>query len=260
MINIDKFSNETVVSREDLIAIESPLELRLGHDKERFQTLAITLCTPDDCEDLIYGYLFTEGIIVNQYDVVEINLFDNELGVIAEIILIKSITYEKYLNKRQGMVHASCGLCGKTEIDDLLTFNYIPLEKRRHKTNPKIICSLPEKLRQSQKAFVQTGGIHASALFDNKGQLICVREDIGRHNALDKLIGYCLQNNLLPLSDKIVLLSGRVSFELVHKSLIAGVTTLTAIGAPSSLSIEVAALNDLNLLGFVKKNGLNQYV
>jgi len=259
---IVKYSPSSINKIQDLIAIESPLEIRLGYDKEHFQTLAITLCTPDDCEDLIYGYLFTEGIIVNQCDVVEINLFDNELGVIAEVVLIKSIAYDKYLNKRQGMVHASCGLCGKTEIDDLLTFNY-PLSSEKgglkNKLNTELICSLPDKLLQSQKAFTQTGGIHASALFDNKGQLICVREDVGRHNALDKLIGYCLQNNLLPLSDKIILLSGRVSFELVHKSLCAGVTILAAIGAPSSLSVEIANINKLRLLGFVKKSGFNNY-
>jgi len=244
---------------EDSIAIESPLEIRLGHDKEHFQTLAITLCTPDNIEDLIYGYLLTEGIIAGQSDVIEINLFDNELGLIVEVILTKSIAYAKNLNKHQGMIHASCGMCGKTEIDDLLMFDYAPLEKNGNKINPKIICSLPEKLWQSQKSFVQTGGTHASALFDDEGQLICVREDIGRHNALDKLIGYCLQQNLLPLSGKIILLSGRVSFELVHKSLIAGVTTLAAIGAPSSLSVEIAKLNELQLLGFVKGLGFNRY-
>lgn len=258
--NIHKHTIDGSCQFEDSIAIESPLEIRLGYDKGHFQTLAITLCSPDDCEDLIYGYLFTEGIISNKSDVIGFSLFDNELGLIAEIILVKSIDYEKSLNKRQGMIHASCGICGKTQIDDLLTFNYVPLEKNNPRINSKTICSLPEKLRLTQKAFVQTGGIHASALFDKEGHLMCIREDIGRHNALDKLIGYCLKNKLLPLSDKIILLSGRVSFELVHKSLCSGVSTLAAIGAPSSLSIEVAQLNYLQLLGFVKKSGFNRYV
>jgi FdhD protein len=259
---INKYTINDNAKLEDSIAIESPLEIRLSHDASNFQTLAITLCTPADIEDLIYGQLYTEGIITSCLDVKAITIYDNELGIVAEIILAKSISYKKYLNNRHGMIHASCGLCGKTEIDDLLTFKYPKLNtigQFKNKLNAEIICSLPDKLLQSQQGFVQTGGLHASALFDDSGCLLMLKEDIGRHNALDKLIGYCLQQNLLPLSDKIILLSGRVSFELVHKSLCAGVTTLAAIGAPSSLSVEVAQLNNLQLLGFVKKSGFNRY-
>ncbi len=260
--NINKFTLNDNAKFEDSVAIESPLEIRLSHDASNFQTLAITLCTPADIEDLIYGQLYTEGIISYSSDVKVITVFDNELGLVAEIILVKSINYHKYLNNRHGMIHASCGLCGKTEIDDLLIFKYPNLnttEQFKNKLNAEIICSLPNKLLQAQKAFVQTGGLHASAVFDESGCLLMVKEDIGRHNALDKLIGYCLQQNLLPLSNKIILLSGRISFELVHKSLCAGVTTLAAIGAPSSLSVEIANLNKLKLLGFVKESGFNHY-
>ena len=261
--HINKYTNNDNDKLEDSLAIESPLEIRLSHDENNFQTFAITLCTPADIEDLIYGQLFTEGIISCCSDVKAITVFDNELGLVAEIILIKSIDYRKYLNSRHGMIHASCGLCGKTEIDDLLTFKYPKLNAKRqinNKLNAELICSLPDKLLQSQKAFVQTGGLHASALFDESGTLLMLKEDIGRHNALDKLIGFCLQQKLLPLSDKIILLSGRVSFELVHKALLSGVTCLAAIGAPSSLSVEIAIINKLRLLGFVKSTGFNEYV
>ena len=261
--HINKYTINDNDKLEDSLAIESPLEIRLSHDANNFQTLAITLCTPADIEDLIYGQLFTEGIISYCSDVKAITVFDNELGLVAEIILIKSIDYTKYLNNRHGMIHASCGLCGKTEIDDLLTFKYPVLNTINHlenELNAELICSFPDKLLQSQKAFVQTGGLHASALFDESGALLMIKEDIGRHNALDKLIGFCLQQKLLPLSDKIILLSGRVSFELVHKALLSGVTTLAAIGAPSSLSVEIANINSLRLLGFVKSTGFNEYV
>ncbi len=255
---ISKFKKNACHQTNDYLAVESPLEIRLAHANEKeFKSLAITMCSPDDIEDLIVGYLFTENIIKQAKDVVGINIFDNELGLIAEVVLDESIAYEKFLNKRHGMVHASCGVCGKTEFDDLLTFNYSKINVSA--VNPNVIQSLPEKLNQVQIGFKQTGGFHASALFDCDGNLIELREDIGRHNALDKLIGAAVQQGLLPLSDYIVLLSGRISFELVHKSLMAGVSTLAAIGAPSSLSVEIAKLNNLNLLGFVKSNSCNQY-
>lgn len=254
---ISKQNGNVVNSICDYIASETPLEIRLGHSNHEFKSLAITLCSPDDIDDLIYGYLFTESIIRQAVDILSINTFDNDLGLIAEVILDKSIAYDEFLNKRHGMVHASCGVCGKTEFDDLLTFNYHEIKPQ--KIDPLIIQSLPHKLNQAQTAFKQTGGLHASALFDDKGELIMVKEDIGRHNALDKLIGAGLQQGLLPLSQYTVLLSGRVSFELVHKSLMAGVPTLAAIGAPSSLSVEVTNLNKLNLIGFLKDDGFNVY-
>ncbi|MCF6317958.1 MAG: formate dehydrogenase accessory sulfurtransferase FdhD [Proteobacteria bacterium] len=257
-ITISKCNNNRINKVDDYLAVESPLEIRLAHANEKeFKSLAITMCSPDDIDDLIVGYLFTENIIRQAKDIVEINIFDNKLGLIAEIIFDKSIAYDQYLNKRHGMVHASCGVCGKTEFDDLLTFDYTKINVST--VNPNVIQSLPGKLDQAQIGFKQTGGLHASALFDTKGELIFVREDIGRHNALDKLIGAALQKGLLPLLDYIVLLSGRVSFELVHKSLLAGVPTLCAIGAPSLLSVEIAKLNNMCLFGFVKNDGFNQY-
>ncbi len=255
---ISKFNNNEFEQSNDYLAVESPLEIRLAHvDEKEFKSFAITMCSPDDIEDLIVGYLFTENMIAQATDILKINIFDNELGLIAEIILDKSIAYEQYLNKRHGMVQASCGVCGKTEFDDLLTFNYSNINASKVKFD--VIQSLPEKLNQAQFGFQQTGGLHASALFDTNGELLLLKEDIGRHNALDKLIGAAMRQGLLPLYDYIVLLSGRISFELVHKSLMAGVSTLAAIGAPSSLSVEIAKLNKLSLFGFVKSDGYNRY-
>ena len=243
----------------DYLAVETPLEIRLAHDSENFKTLAITMCSPQDVNDLVYGYLFTENVINSVNDIINIGIFDNEFGLVAEVQLDSSVAFERFLNKRHGMVHASCGLCGKTEFDDLLIYNYPQIISVNKTINTDIIQSLPNKLNQQQKAFTKTGGIHASALFSHTGKLILIKEDIGRHNALDKLIGAALQQNLLPLADYIILLSGRISFELVHKSLMAGVSTLAAIGAPSSLSVEIAQVNGLLLIGFIKSDGYNLY-
>ena len=261
---ITKVSNSKSKSMLDYLAVEAPLEIRLtsnltSSDTKEFATLIVTMCSPESIEDLIYGYLFTESIISQSIDIIGINIFDNELGLIAEVELDQSIDYKKHLNKRQGVSHASCGICGKTDFDDLLTFKYSSLKTLNVNREEGLIESLPEKLNQQQLAFKSTGGIHACALFDSKGKLLFVREDIGRHNALDKLIGAALQKQLLPLSDCIILLSGRISFELVHKSITAGVSTLAAIGAPSSLSVEIAKLNELVLLGFVKSDSYNVY-
>ena len=257
---ISKFTNSGSKQMPDYLAVEAPLEIRLtSNDSKEFATFVITMCSPEDIEDLVYGYLFTENIISQVVDIININIFDNELGLIAEVELDQSVNYKKHLNKRQGMAHASCGICGKTDFDDMLTFNYTKLKSSPENIPEGIIQSLPEKLNQQQQAFKTTGGLHACALFNNQGQLLCVREDIGRHNALDKLIGVALQKQFLPLSDCIILLSGRISFELVHKSLTAGVSTLAAIGAPSSLSVEIARLNGLMLLGFVNSDCYNVY-
>lgn len=256
---ISKIKNHDYCQQSDYLAVETPLEIRLGHNQTQLHSFAVTMCSPADIEDLIVGYLFTEAIIQKPQDIESIHIFDNELGMVAETILVKSIDYKKYLNKRQSRVHASCGVCGKTEFDDLLTFNYPTTTTQNPEIPAEIIQSLPEKLNQQQQAFAQTGGLHASALFDQLGNLLDVKEDIGRHNALDKLIGAALNKDSIPLSECVVLLSGRISFELVHKSLMAGVKTLTAIGAPSSLSVEIAKVNQLNLIGFIKADGYNVY-
>ncbi|VAW35751.1 Sulfur carrier protein FdhD [hydrothermal vent metagenome] len=258
-LEIYKLNKNTVQQTDDYTAIEAPLEIRLGHDADSFQTLAVTMCSPSDIAELVTGYLFTENIIQRVSDILKIDVCNNELGIISEVILAKSICYDKFLNKRHGMIHASCGICGKTEFDDLLTYNYPAIIPSNNTYAADVILSLPQKLHKQQQAFLQTGGLHASALFSLAGDIILIKEDIGRHNALDKLIGAAIKQNLVPLSDYIILLSGRVSFELVHKSLMAGARILAAIGAPSSLSIEIAKVNDMTLLGFIKTAEYNIY-
>jgi len=256
---IHKWDNNDFRQVDDCVAIESPLEIRIGHQSDTLHTLAVTMCSPTDIIDLVTGYLLTENITKDINHLHNIEVFDNEMGLIAEVFLSEDIDIQPYLNKRQGPVHASCGICGKTDFDDVLVFNYADLKPSSLNISSELLCSLPKKLNQTQHAYQKTGGLHACALFDFTGELLLMREDVGRHNALDKLIGAASKQGLLPLNDLIILLSGRISFELVHKSLMAGAMTLCAIGAPSSLSIETAQSNGMNLIGFIQASGYNHY-
>ena len=249
------------VAKQDCLAVESPLEIRIGYENNQdgFFTLAITLCSPSDIKFLVTGYLYSENIIKKYSQIHNIEIYESEFGTIAEVILDNRIDIQNHLHKRQSVMHSSCGVCGKTEFDELMMISYSEIKSSSIQISDDIITSLPEKLNSHQKGFAQTGGIHASALFDKDGQLIFVKEDIGRHNALDKTIGKALIDDMLPLTNHIILLSGRVSFELVHKALMAGLSTLVAIGAPSSLSVELAKANNLTLIGFVKINSFNIY-
>ncbi len=246
-------------SIDDFVAVEHPLEIRIGHTADQWHTLAVTLCTPNNIEQFITGYLLTEGIVSSNSEIKYTEIFDDEFSLVVEVKLSDSIDIESHLKTRQNMAHPSCGVCGRTGFDDLFKTSYPKIEPMATPINDDIILALPKTLNQHQNAFKKTGGLHASALFNTQGELLAVFEDVGRHNALDKLIGHCLQASMLPLSNHIILLSGRISFELVHKALKAGASTLAAIGAPSSLSIELAKQNQLNLIGFINDESFNIY-
>jgi FdhD protein len=161
--------------------------------------------------------------------------------------------------QRHFYTSSSCGVCGKTSIELVQQQSCFVLDPNFPKISTKILIELPQKLRETQSVFEQTGGIHAAALFDRKGNLLALREDVGRHNALDKLLGFSLKENLIPLRENILLLSGRISFELVQKAAIAGIPIIAAIGAPSSLAIELAAENNITLIGFLREERMNIY-
>ncbi|HOP22531.1 MAG TPA: formate dehydrogenase accessory sulfurtransferase FdhD [Gammaproteobacteria bacterium] len=254
---ISRFKNNEIETVDDLVAVELPLEIRLGY-ADQFTTLVITMCSPEDIEDLVYGYLYSEGIIIHINQVENIEVFDAEFGLVAEVRCTEDVEIEKHLSKRQSVSHSSCGVCGKTEIDTIIAKNYPKICKQPLLSSSQIFA-LSQQMKQQQGAFQQTGGVHACALYNEKANLLSVKEDIGRHNALDKLIGESLVKGLLPLSKNIILLSGRVSYEMIHKSLMSGVSHLVAIGAPSSLSIELAKVNNLHLYGFVKNDSYNVY-
>jgi len=261
---------------EDVLAVEEPLEIRIGWDhdgKVEHRAVSITMRTPGNDAELAAGFLFTEGIIHNPAQIKQIRHCGLKIGknrsVLDRAAALNSNTIRVGLHQgvdidfkrleRHFYTTSSCGVCGKSSIEAL----HSGAKKIENGNIPKIdsgvINSLPKTLRASQDVFDQTGGLHASALFNTSGELEIVREDVGRHNALDKVIGAKFMAGELPLSSKILLVSGRASFELVQKALMAGIPILAAVGAPSSLAVELAAEFGMTLVGFVRDGRFNIY-
>jgi FdhD protein len=243
----------------DNVAIEEPLEIiiRFGSvQKRQTKTIAVTMRTPCDDAFLAIGFLYTEGVIVHKEDVVSHRFLD-ENRIIIE--LRESYVFDVEKLNRHFYTTSSCGVCGKASLEAIFTDSCFILKKNHPIVSKHIISNLTAQLFDNQSLFSKTGGVHASALFNTEGVLLKLFEDVGRHNALDKLIGWALNDHLLPLSHSILLVSGRVSFELVQKAIMAGIPIIAAIGAPSSLAIDMAEQNDMTLIGFLKENSMNVY-
>ena len=264
---ITKFQKGKIENIEDLISIEEPLEISLKFkDKEKWITksLSITMRTPGHDEDLVRGFLFNEQIIQNIKDIKNIESFGDKVGQynIQNKILV-TLNNSQNVNiskiKRDFLTNSSCGVCGKSSLDAL----EIIKKEKTHKSNPKlsknIIINSPSILKRNQSEFEKTGGIHASGLFSSDGSLISLREDVGRHNALDKLIGDSLLNNYLQPNDQFITCSGRLNFELVQKVLMTNIGLMIGVGAPTSLAIDLANRFDMTLVGFVKEDSFNIY-
>lgn len=265
--SIYRFDNQSFRSVKDQLTVEEPLEIRLafGIGTVRQQrSLAITMRTPKHDFDLVRGFLFTEGIISSSKDIIGMRYIGAQLEESAQenVLLVDlhadlEFDFEK-LN-RHFYTSSSCGVCGKASIEMVQTTTCYLLSPERPKVKGSMITQLPTILRAQQEEFEQTGGLHAVGLFNTEGQLLFSCEDVGRHNAMDKLIGKALKKNLLPLSDKLLLVSGRVSFELVQKAVMAGVPILAAVGAPSTLAIDLAEEHGMTIIGFLKKDRFNIY-
>lgn len=253
----------------DILAIEEPLEIRLGYELEsglrERKTVSITMRTPGHDFELALGFLYTEGIIESIDEIDSIKhcgpTLNKALAKNIVIVELKAIKMKNRLAKldRHFYTSSSCGVCGKTSIEALKIQSPFMDQPRPYQVPCDFIHRLPEMLRASQSVFENTGGLHASGIFSKKDGLILVREDVGRHNALDKVIGYCLLNKLLPLSEVVLLVSGRASFELVQKAAMAGIQIMAAVGAPSSLAVELAIEMNMTLLGFVRNQRFNIY-
>ena len=253
-------------ARADLLAVEEPLAIRLGYgpvSHRQQKQLSVTMRTPGHDFELVLGFLLAEGIIRHYSDIINIKHCadvehpqERENTVRVELSPDLSIDWEKL--QRYAYTSSSCGVCGKTSIQTINSACLL-LPTDRFSVPPELIQAAPAQLRKAQVVFEHTGGLHAAGLFDEKGELLLWREDVGRHNALDKLIGAAFGQERLPLSRTFVLLSGRVSFELVQKALMAGVPVLAAIGAPSSLAVQLAATCGMTLLGFVRHQHFNIY-
>jgi FdhD protein len=260
LIQTQTVTPQGVESREDYLALEEPLEIRLAHgagkNRKRF-TVAVTMRTPGHDEDLALGFLFTEGIIGKAAAVTEIRIPE-------ENVILLELAPDIYVDSERLVRHfytaSSCGVCGKASLEAVQTVNCYYPAPGYPQIRPELLYSLPEKLRAAQPAFAFTGGLHATGLFDAAGSLLFLREDIGRHNALDKVIGAALRAGApLPFRDYIILVSGRAGFELVQKATMAGIPVLAAVGAPSSLSVELAEAGNMTLVGFLRGERFNLY-
>jgi FdhD protein len=263
-ITIRKFSGETSVEVPDLLAVEEPLEIRLGFgvvDDRQQRSVSVTMRTPGHDQELAMGFLFTEGIIHHPTDVVScrhcVQDVDKE-GNVIRVELHPDVIVDWARLERNTFTSSSCGLCGKATIEAVQALTPGPITSD-FTLEASVLHHLPDLVRDTQRAFAYTGGIHAAALFDATGKLLLVREDIGRHNALDKVIGAAFWNGWLPLSQYGVFLSGRIGVELVQKSWMAGVPLLAAVGAPSSLAVQMAQEAGMTLAGFVRNDRFNLY-
>jgi FdhD protein len=263
-ITVRKFSGETSIESPDLLAVEEPLEIRLGFgpiDERQQRSVSVTMRTPGHDQELAMGFLFTECIIQRPADIVScrhcVQEVDKE-GNVIRVELHPDVVVDWKRLERNTFTSSSCGLCGKATIEAVQALTPGPVTSD-FTLDPVILHSLPDRVRDAQRAFAYTGGIHAAALFDAAGKLLLVREDIGRHNALDKVIGAAFWNGWLPLSQYGIFLSGRIGLELVQKSWMAGVPLLAAVGAPSSLAVQMAQTAEMTLAGFVRNNRFNLY-
>jgi FdhD protein len=252
---------------EDVLSIEEPLEIRLKYLQNNEicnQTISVTMRTPGNDVELALGFLFTEGII-SSYEAIQ-DVFHVEKNCSLQkknsiqIILKDGFTPHLMQSDRNFYTTSSCGVCGKSSIESIKTVSpFKNLNKLNFEISASILYQLPQKLKIAQSDFANTGGIHASGLFSINGELLQLQEDVGRHNALDKLIGNAFAKGILPLNQHILLLSGRISFELVQKAAMAGICIVVAMGAPSSLAVELAQEFDITLIGFLSQNRFNIY-
>lgn len=273
-IHITRVEQGSSTGADDILVTEEPLEIRLGHgpeeDRKEVQ-LSVTMRTPGNDEELALGFLFTEGIIKGMSEVLRVvpceNVKEEERGNVIRVELHPSMELDPAKWQRNFYTSSSCGVCGKTSIDAVRT-QCTTLITPFGPIDPMVITALPDRMREAQTVFKYTGGIHAAALFDREGKLLILREDVGRHNAVDKVIGALITASRtnsestagqLATDNCQLLASGRAGFELVQKCLMAGIPLMAAVGAPSSLAVQLAKEGGLTLIGFLRGERFNVY-
>lgn len=266
-IDIDKVSGDGKVSLRDEVAVEEPLEIQLvtgDASGAAAKSVSITMRTPGHDAELALGFLFSEGIITNETWIASIDAVgepDPESGVrnVIRIGLNADEAIDLARLERHFYTTSSCGVCGKASLDALRVTGQQSLKHADTRFARNVLTAMPERLRQQQQVFSRTGGLHAAAVFSPDGEIAVVREDVGRHNAVDKAVGALLRRHRLPAHDLGLLVSGRASFELMQKALVAGLPLLAAVGAPSSLAVQLAREFDMTLVGFLRGDTFNVY-
>jgi FdhD protein len=266
-IDIRKVSGEIQLDIEDSVSVEEPLEIQLSTavaSGAAAKSISLTMRTPGNDADLALGFLFTEGIIkaFNQVEsVAAAGAVDPTTGrrntIRVTLVPEVAIDYERL--QRHFYTTSSCGVCGKASLDALKVTGLASLKRADTRFSYDVIVAMPDRLREQQYLFSATGGLHAAAAFDSRGEIAVLREDVGRHNAVDKVIGWLLSEKRLPASALGLMVSGRASFELVQKALVAGMPLLAAVGAPSSLAVQTAREFDMTLIGFLRDGQFNLY-
>lgn len=263
---IIKVSDTESMDTSDALAIEEPLEIRLEYgpkDQRQVRNISVTMRTPGNDAELAAGFLFTEGIIKDLADIAHINhcfiaCAEDKENVI-QVSLNEDVIPNLQNTDRNFYTTSSCGVCGKGSINAIRTVSTYEQQNDDNRISTATLYHMPAILRSYQRIFEDTGGLHASALFGNHGEFILLREDVGRHNALDKLIGAAINKNWLPMKQKVLMLSGRASFELVQKAAMAGINIIAAVGAPSSLAVQLAEEFKITLIGFLRGQRFNIY-
>jgi len=271
-VTVSKISGDSANSLardlvEDRVAVEEPLEIRVGYSTPQGRTassISITMRTPGDDAELAIGFLYSESVIQSAGDILSVDHSgptspDTGSHNIIRIDLAAHVDIDLGRLQRNFYTTSSCGVCGKSSLDALRIIGAEPLNNDKSEFAKDVLTAMPGALRDQQRAFEQTGGLHAAAAFNSQGEIRVVHEDIGRHNAVDKVIGTLLTRDLLPASDLGLIVSGRASFELMQKTLIAGIPLLAAVSAPSSLAVQLANEFNVSLVGFLRDDTFNIY-
>jgi FdhD protein len=244
--------------RADLLAVEEPLEIRVDGEP-----LTVTMRTPGDDIDLTAGFLFTEGLLTGLGEVHEIRMCDENVAAVTVADdggLLKTGGVDRFQSAaRNFLTTSACGVCGKDSIEAIRVRSAFDVAADPVRVSPAVLAGLPDRLRDAQRVFSRTGGLHAAGLFTPDGTLLVLREDVGRHNAVDKVAGWALRSGLVPLTGHVLLVSGRASFELAQKALMIGLPVLAAVSAPSSLAVSLAEEGGMTLVGFLRGTTMNVY-
>ena len=252
LTQVTEWHDGIATRKDDFLAAEEPLEIRIGENP-----LSVTMRTPGHDVELAAGFLFTEGLVQRREQIVALESVtgdnDGKRGNVVRAELSSEALPDFEKLRRHFFAASSCGICGKASIDAVRS-RLLRIPNPDFRVAPNLLVSLPEALRSAQDVFERTGGLHAAALFDSGGKLLIVREDIGRHNAVDKIIGWALLNDRIPLSDCVLLVSGRGGFEIIQKAIVAGIPVVASVSAPSSLAVQLARELRLTLIGFLRGN------
>jgi FdhD protein len=252
---ISHIDERGIRARPDTLVVEEPLEIRLSG-----RALSVTMRTPGDDFDLVPGFLHGEGVVRAPDDIAAMRYCaDTDTMNVIDVTLAEGVEPPDASVERSFYMTSACGVCGKTSIDAIHQRSCYDVRADTTRLDPAVLARMPDTLREAQRVFERTGGLHAAGLFDTSGTLLALREDVGRHNAVDKVVGWALKDKRLPLTGHVLLVSGRASFELTQKALLAGIPALAAVSAPSSLAADLAEESGMTLVGFLRGPSMNVY-